>query len=76
MNMDTSEISINRIVGFAWNNGGTDVEDELPTPASSPNQIVVPVIPRQEQMTPLAGARASIWTWPRLFVRCRCCHPW
>ena len=45
MNMDTSEISINRIVGFAWNNGGTDVEDELPTPASSPNQIVVPAIP-------------------------------
>ena len=45
MNMDTSEISINRIVGFAWNNGGTDVEDELPTPASSPSQIVVPAIP-------------------------------
>ena len=45
MNMDTSEISINRIVGFAWNDGGTDVEDELPTPASSPNQIVVPTIP-------------------------------
>ena len=45
MNMDTSEISINRIVGFAWNDGGTDVEDELPTPASSPNQIIVPAIP-------------------------------
>ena len=45
MNMDTSEISINRIVGFAWNDGGTDVEDELPTPASSPNEIVVPAIP-------------------------------
>ena len=45
MNMDTSEISINHIVGFAWNDGGTDVEDELPTPASSPNQIVVPAIP-------------------------------
>ena len=45
MNMDTSEISINRIVGFAWNDAGTDVEDELPTPASSPNQIVVPAIP-------------------------------
>ena len=45
MNMDTSEISINRIVGFVWNYGGTDVEDELPTPASSPNQIVVPAIP-------------------------------
>ena len=45
MNMDTREISINRIVGFAWDEGGTDVEDELPTPASSPNQIVVPAIP-------------------------------
>ena len=45
MNMDTSEISINRIVGFAWDEGGTDVEDELPTPASSPDQIVVPAIP-------------------------------
>ena len=45
MNMDTSKISINRIVGFAWNDGGTDVEDELPTPASSPSQIVVPAIP-------------------------------
>ena len=45
MNMDASEISINRIVGFAWNEGGTDVEDELPTPASSPNQIVIPAIP-------------------------------
>ena len=44
MNMDTNEISINRIVGFAWNDGGTDVEDELPTPASSPNQMVVPAI--------------------------------
>ena len=45
MNMDTSEITINRIVGFPWNDGGTDVEDELPTPAVSPNQIVVPAIP-------------------------------
>ena len=45
MNMDTNEISINRIVGFAWNDGGTDVEDELPTPASSPGHIVIPAIP-------------------------------
>ena len=45
MNMDTSEISINRIVGFVWNEEGTDVEDELPTPDSSPTQIVVPAIP-------------------------------
>ena len=40
MNMDTSEITINRIVGFVWNEEGTDVEDELP----SPTQIVVPAI--------------------------------
>ena len=45
MNMDTSEITINHIIGFPWNDGGTDVEDELPTPAVSPNQIVVPAIP-------------------------------
>ena len=45
MNMDTNEITINRIVGFPWNDGGTDVEDELPTPAVSPSQIVVPAIP-------------------------------
>ena len=45
MNMDTSEITINRIVGFVWDEEGTDVEDEMPTPASSPTQIVVPAIP-------------------------------
>ena len=45
MNMDTSEITINRIVGFVWDEEGTDVEDELPTAASSPTQIVVPAIP-------------------------------
>ena len=45
MNMDTSEITINRIIGFVWDEEGTDVEDELPTPASSPTQIVVPAIP-------------------------------
>ena len=36
MHMDTNEISINRIVGFAWNDCGTDVEDELPSPRTSP----------------------------------------
>ena len=41
-NMDTNEISINRIVGFAWNDSGTDVEDELPSPVSSPVQITSP----------------------------------
>ena len=44
MNMDTNEISINRIVGFAWNDGGTDVEDELPSPVLSPVRIVSPAI--------------------------------
>ena len=42
MNMDTNEISINRIVGFAWNDSGTDVEDELPSPVSSPVRIMSP----------------------------------
>ena len=42
MNMDTNEISINRIVGFAWNDSGTDVEDELPSPVSSPVRITSP----------------------------------
>ena len=45
MNMDTSEITINRIVSFVWDEEGTDVEDEMPTRASSPTQIVVPAIP-------------------------------
>ena len=45
MNMDTNEITINNIVAFPWNDGGTDVEDELQTPAVSPSQIVVPDIP-------------------------------
>ena len=52
MNMDTSEISINRIVGFVWDEGGTDMEDELPTPALSPNKIVVPAIPPAETADP------------------------
>ena len=44
MNMDTNEISINRIVGFAWNDGGTDVEDELSSPVLSPVRIASPAI--------------------------------
>ena len=40
--MDTNEISINRIVGFAWNDSGTDVEDELPSPVLSPVRITSP----------------------------------
>ena len=53
MDMDTSEITISRIVGFPWNEPGTDVEDELPTPASSPAQCtttaVMPVEPGDPQ---------------------------
>ena len=48
MNMDTNEITINRIVGFQWDDPGTDVEDEMPTPTSSPAQNVTPVIPPTE----------------------------
>ena len=45
MDMDTNEITINRIVGFEWDKPGTDLEDEMPTPVLSPVQIVAPVIP-------------------------------
>ena len=48
MNMDTNEITINRIVGFPWNDGGTDVEDELPTPAVSPGRNRGPLRPGGE----------------------------
>ena len=48
MDMDTSEITISRIVGFQWDDPGTDVEDELPAPVLSPVQIVAPVIPPTE----------------------------
>ena len=46
MNMDTNEITIDRIIGFDWKDTGTDVEDELLTPVSSPPQIAVSAIPR------------------------------
>ena len=32
-------------IGFEWDEAGTDLEDEMPTPVLSPVQIVVPVIP-------------------------------
>ena len=35
--------NISRIVGYDWEEAGTDLEDEMPTPVSSP--IIVPVIP-------------------------------
>ena len=48
MDMDTSEITISRIVGFQWDDPGTDVEDELPAPVLSSVQNVAPVIPPME----------------------------
>ena len=44
MDMDTNEITIDRIVGVPWNDPGTDLEDELPTPASSPVQCTTPAV--------------------------------
>ena len=55
MNMDTNEISIDRIVGFAWNDGGTDVEDELPSPVLSPVRIVSPSITPAGSADPFGG---------------------
>ena len=48
MDMDTSEITISRIVGFQWDDPGMDVEDELPAPVLWPVQNVAPVIPLTE----------------------------
>ena len=45
MDMDTNEITINQIIGFKWDEAGTDLEDEMPTPVLSPTRIVVPAIP-------------------------------
>ena len=40
--MDTNEISISGIIGFPWNDSGTDVEDELPSPVAPPDTIMSP----------------------------------
>ena len=48
MDMDTNDITINRIVGFQWDGPGTYIEDEMPTPTLSPVQNVAPVIPPTE----------------------------
>ena len=53
MDMDTNEITIDRIVGFQWDELGTDIEDELPTPTSSPVQNIAPVIPPTETVDSL-----------------------
>ena len=42
INMDTNEISISGIIGFPWNDSGTDVEDELPSPVAPPDTIMSP----------------------------------
>ena len=52
MDMDTNEITINRIVRFQWDDPGTDVEDEMPTPVVSPVQKVAPVLPSAETADP------------------------
>ena len=52
MDMDTNEITIERIVSFPWNDPGTDVEDELPTPASSPAQCTTPAVMTGESGVP------------------------
>ena len=52
MNMDTSEITIDRIISFEWNESGTDVEDEMPTPVTSPTQSVVPATPTAGKADP------------------------
>ena len=40
MDMDTNEIMINRIVGFEWDEAGTDLEDEWPIVVASPVKVV------------------------------------
>ena len=40
MDMDTNEITINRIIGFEWDEAGTDLEDEGPTAVTSPVEVV------------------------------------
>ena len=52
MDMDTNEITINRIVRFQWDDPETDLEDEMPTPVLSPVQNVAPVIPPAETADP------------------------
>ena len=40
IDMDTNEITINRIIGFEWDEAGTDLEDEGPTAVASPVEVV------------------------------------
>ena len=40
MDMDTNEVTINRIIGFEWDEAGTDLEDEGPTAVASTVELV------------------------------------
>ena len=40
MDMDTNKITINRIIGFEWDEAGTDLEDEGLTAVASPVEVV------------------------------------
>ena len=40
MNMDTNKITISQIVGFEWDEPGTDLEDEGPTAVAPPVEVV------------------------------------
>ena len=52
MDMDTNEITIDRIMGFPWNDPGTDLEDELLTPTSSPVKCATPAVMTDESGGP------------------------
>ena len=52
--MDTDEITIREIVGAPLNDPGTDLEDELPTPANSPVRgEMCPVVPYDVVLQPV-----------------------
>ena len=52
INMDTNEISISGIIGFPWNDSGTDVEDELPSPVAPPDTIMSPPFAPEDACDP------------------------
>ena len=52
INMDTNEISISGIIGFPWNDSGTDVKDELPSPVAPPDPIMSPPLAPEDASDP------------------------
>ena len=67
------KITISRIVGFPWNDPGTDVEDELPTPAS-PAQCTTPAVMPVEPGDPQELGEILTWIWLKccwMFRSCR-----